>query len=1123
MNIHNSHRAEAAASFKAIGILAGILLFVWLAPAPPGIAGIAGYLVLHNLMEVAAICVATMIFAIGWNTSQHRHSGNVLILACIFLGVALLDFTHAMSFTGMPDFITPSSEEKSIHFWLAARSLAAAGLLLVAFRSWQSPARTNRYFMLSSVLLLTLLIHEVLLFYPHIIPTTFVPGTGLTLFKVYYEYFLIAVYLLTALLFLRQLGKPRSFNASSMFAAAVILAMSEFFFTLYAEVTDLYNLVGHFYKIAAYVFLYRALFVETVQYPFLQLETAKEQLQATIDTLPDLLFRMNLSGEYLEVHASTENLLSNPAHELLGHKVSEVMSAENAAIVINALQEAAAKGMSRGQRIELQSQDGSTHWFELSVARMRHGESVAPDLLVLSRDITESMRNEEALKREADMNAALLSLQNAAENRDEKAFMQYGVETAERITGSRISFIHFINEDQETIELATWSQRTIDASHLALPETHYPISKAGIWANALRQRKPVIINDYANEPGRHGLPEGHGQLVRMLSLPVIENGLVRMIIGVGNKGADYTGKDAELLQIIAEAIWRIANKRRTNELLHKLTMAVEQSPNSIVITNLDAEIEYVNPAFTAASGYTLQEAMGKNPRVLQSGKTAKEVYDEMWATLTKGKAWRGELINRSKQGNEYIERTVIYPVRNDEGVITNYLSHKENITAQKLAEQRINQLMQYDALTGLPNRDSLLHMMKRAIDLARMQAQALAVMWINIDHFKQINDSISHELGDAVLQELTLRLSHVMHGDHYLSRISGDHFVLVAPDTDEHIAPMLAQQLLAAMDEPFKVKGHELNITLSLGIALYPTDGESISDLLKNSEQAMYKMKREGRNGYRFFTSDLQENSARILALGSALKHAVTRNQLRLVYQPQFDLKQNKLIGVEALLRWSHPEYGDISPAEFIPIAESYGLIPDIGNWVIRTALLQLKEWQARELPEMTVAVNLSAIQFEQPQLADDTMHLVEEAGVSPALLELELTEAVAMRDSEHAAEIINQLHAKGFKLSIDDFGTGYSSLSYLKRFEIHKLKIDQSFVRDLAADESDRAIVDAIIQMSESLGLTTIAEGVETEEQLEILKQKGCDQIQGYYYSRPLAPDMLEAFIADRKNKPSI
>ncbi len=1116
MNIHDSHRAEAAASFKAIGILAGILLLVWLTPTPPGIAGIAGYLVLHNLMEVAAICVATMIFAIGWNTSQHRHSGNVLILACIFLGVALLDFSHAMSFAGMPDFITPSSEEKGINFWLAARSLAVLGLLIVAFRSWQKPCTTNRYIMLSAVLLLTALLHAVLLLHPQLLPDTFEPGSGLTAFKVNYEYVLIAFYLLAAGLYLRQLTRPRQFNASHLFAAAVILAMSEFFFTLYAEVTDLYNLVGHFYKIAAYVFLYRALFVETVQYPFLQLAATKERLQATLDTLPDLLFRMNLAGDYLEVHASAKNLLSNPAHELLGHNVSEVMSAENAANVINALQEAAAKGISRGQRIELQSQDGNTRWFELSVSRMGNQASASPDLLVLSRDITENMRNEEALKREAGLNAALLSLQNAAESRDEKSFMQYGVETAERITDSHISFIHFINEDQETIELAAWSQRTLDASHLALPETHYPISRAGIWADAVRQRRPVMLNDYANAPDKHGLPERHGQILRMLSLPVIEDGLVRMIIGVGNKDSDYTSKDVELLQIVAEAIWRIANKRRTDETLRKLKMAVEQSPNSIVITNLDAEIEYVNPAFTAASGYTLEEAIGKNPRILQSGKIPKETYDEMWATLTQGKAWRGELINRSKQGNEYIERTVIYPVRNEDGMVTHYLSHKENITAQKLTEQRINQLMQFDTLTGLPNRDSLMHMLKRAIDLAKLQSQALTVMWINVDHFKHINDSISHEVGDMVLQELTIRLSRLMRDEDYLSRISGDHFVLVVPGVDQHGASMLALQMLAALDKPMHIKGQELNITLSIGIALYPTDGESMSDLLKNSESAMYRMKREGRNGYRFFTTDLQQNSARMLALGSALKQAINRNELRLVYQPQLDLQQNKVIGAEALLRWTHPEFGDVSPAEFIPIAESYGLIVDIGNWVIRTALQQLKTWQDHGLSGLTVAVNLSAVQFEQPELADTIMQMVKEAGIEPRMLELELTEAVAMRNSENAARIIQALHAKGFMLSIDDFGTGYSSLSYLKRFDIDKLKIDQSFVRDLTRDEDDQAIVDAIIQMSSSLGFSTIAEGVETAEQLAILKQKGCNQIQGYHFSRPLAPEALEAFIAD-------
>lgn len=1116
MNIHNSHRAEAGASFKAIGLLAGILLFIWLAPAPPGIAGIAGYLVLHNLMEVAAICVATMIFAIGWNISQHRHSGNVLILACIFLGVALLDFSHAMSFAGMPDFITPSSEEKGINFWLAARSLAVLGLLIVAFRSWQKPCTTNRYIMLAAVLLLTALLHAVLLFHPQLLPDTFEPGSGLTAFKVNYEYALIALNLLAAGFFLWQMTKPRNFNASYLFAAAVILAMSEFFFTLYAEVTDLYNLVGHFYKIAADVFLYRALFVETVQYPFLQLAATKERLQATIDTLPDLLFRMSTTGDYLEVHASAENLLSNPAHELAGHNVNEVMSAENAANVINALQEAAAKGISRGQRIELQSQDGNTRWFELSVSRMGNQASASPDLLVLSRDITENMRNEEALKREAGLNAALLSLQNAAESRDEKSFMQYGVETAERITDSHISFIHFINEDQETIELAAWSQRTLDASHLALPETHYPISKAGIWADAVRQRRPVMLNDFASAPGRHGLPKGHGELVRMLSVPVIEDGLVRMIIGVGNKDSDYTSKDVELLQIVAEAIWRIANKRRTDETLRKLKMAVEQSPNSIVITNLDAEIEYVNPAFTAASGYTLEEAIGKNPRILQSGKIPKETYDEMWATLTQGKAWRGELINRSKQGNEYIERTVIYPVRNEDGMVTHYLSHKENITAQKLTEQRINQLMQFDALTGLPNRDSLLHMLKRAIDLAKLQSQVLTVMWINVDHFKHINDSISHEVGDMVLQELTIRLSRLMRDEDYLSRISGDHFVLVVPGVDQHGASMLALQMLAALDKPMHIKSQELNITLSIGIALYPTDGESMSDLLKNSESAMYRMKREGRNGYRFFTADLQQNSARMLALGSALKQAINRNELRLVYQPQLDLQQNKVIGTEALLRWTHPEFGDVSPAEFIPIAESYGLIVEIGNWVIRTALQQLKSWQGNGLSGLTVAVNLSAMQFEQPELADTIMQMVKEAGTEPDMLELELTEAVAMRDSENAARVIQELHTKGFRLSIDDFGTGYSSLSYLKRFDIDKLKIDQSFVRDLTRDEDDQAIVDAIIQMSSSLGFSTIAEGVETAEQLAILKQKGCDQIQGYHFSRPLAPEALEAFIAD-------
>lgn len=1116
MQIHPSHKAEAVVAYRAVGILAAVLLFIWLAPPLPDISSISGYHILHTIMEVIAICVATMIFAIGWSTSHHRHSGNILILSCIFLGVSILDFSHAMSFQGMPEYFSESDPEKAINFWLAARSLAVFGLVITAFRSWHRPCNMDRYIVLAGILLITATLHVLLLFYPQILPSTFSPETGLTQFKINYEYALIALYLLVAGAHVKKMLSPRRFNASGLFAATMIFAMSEFFFTLYTNVSDYYNLFGHLYKIAAYIFLYRALFVEAVQYPFLQLESTKQQLQATIDTLPDLLFRMNLKGEYLEIHANAENLLTAPAHELIGRKITDVMSTENSHIITYALHEAATKGVSRGHRLELKTKDGSHRWVELSVARMPNGkhDDKNPDLLILSRDITDSMLNEIALKREADVHAALLSLQNAAETHDEKGFLQYGLKTAERITESQISFMYFVSEDQSTIELAAWGDQAIKGTQKMLADTNSFLEKADIWAETVQLRKAFLKNELSILYEDDRSAAGTIHLTRLLALPVIVDGLVRLIIGVSNKIEDYTNQDIDRLQIIAEAIWRIANKRRTDERLRLLTMAVEQSPNSIVITNLDAEIEYVNPAFTVNSGYSLKDVLGKNPRLLKSGKTPKQTYKEMWGNLTQGKTWRGELINRSKHGKEYTERSVIYPVRNETGQVTHYLSHKENITAQKQTEQRIARLMQFDSLTGLPNRSSLLHMLKRATGLAKLQSQPLTVMWFNVDHFKQINDTLGHEIGDMLLQEMTIRLSRLLRESDYLARVSGDHFVLVAPGTDQNGASMLALQMLSILDKPIHIDSQELNITLSIGIALYPTDGESISDLLKHSENAMYRMKREGRNGYRFFTADLQQNSARMLALGSALKHAINRNELRMVYQPQLDLQHNKIIGAEALIRWTHPEFGEVSPGEFIPIAESYGLILDIGTWSIRTALQQIKSWQDNGLTDITVAVNLSAMQFEQPNLADIIMSMVEEAGVSPQALELELTEAVAMRDSENATLVIEQLHSKGFTLSIDDFGTGYSSLSYLKRFHIDKLKIDQSFVRDLRQDEDDQAIVDAIIHISASLGYITIAEGVENAEQLEILQQKGCNQIQGYYVSRPLAPEAFKAFV---------
>ena len=407
---------------------------------------------------------------------------------------------------------------------------------------------------------------------------------------------------------------------------------------------------------------------------------------------------------------------------------------------------------------------------------------------------------------------------------------------------------------------------------------------------------------------------------------------------------------------------------------------------------------------------------------------------------------------------------------------------EQKAVEQKEAEAQIQRLAHFDALTGLPNRLLLKDRCAQALSLADRSQQSVALMFIDLDHFKNINDSLGHQVGDDVLVQLAQRLkAHVREQD-TVARLGGDEFILLLPNADTLGAAHVADKLIQAAMLPLNVGQHELTVTPSIGIAIYPKDGTDLDSLSKCADAAMYRAKEDGRNSYRFFTSELQAVSDRTLTLDNALRRALERDQLTLQYQPQIDLHTNRLIGAEALLRWHHPELGPVSPAEFIPIAESCGLILPIGEWVIRTAVNQLAQWLKSSMQPLTMSVNLSAIQFRHADLPDLVSRILGDAGVPPELLELELTEGVAMSNPLGAIAVMDDLHQRGVRLSIDDFGTGYSSLSYLKRFKVYKLKIDQSFVRDITTDPDDKAIVGAIISLASSMGMKTIAEGVETE-----------------------------------------
>jgi diguanylate cyclase (GGDEF)-like protein/PAS domain S-box-containing protein len=526
----------------------------------------------------------------------------------------------------------------------------------------------------------------------------------------------------------------------------------------------------------------------------------------------------------------------------------------------------------------------------------------------------------------------------------------------------------------------------------------------------------------------------------------------------------------------------------------------------------DKQFSYVNPAFAEIFGYPQKELIGASPLMLLHPDDRELVAGQM-KRRTSGELPTMHYEFRGKRKNGETRNVEVFSVQ----VMLNgrpaIMATLLDITERKQSEERIDRLAHFDQLTGLPNRNLLNDHFKYAISLAQRSGEPLAVMFIDLDHFKDINDTLGHSIGDQILMEVAKRLKAVLREEDSLSRQGGDEYIVILPRSDADSAAMVASKLIEAVTRPCHIEQHELIVTPSIGIAIYPHDGSNMETLSKNADTAMYRAKQEGRNGFRFYSPEMQIQSARNLQLANALRHALAQNELELHYQPQVSIQDGRIVGAEALLRWQHPELGMISPAEFIPIAEDTGQIIQIGEWVLHTAGKQLKDWLDRGMKPITMAVNLSAVQFRQSHFTETVTRILDGVKLPHQYLELELTEAVAMDDPRAAIEIMNKLHDRGIRMSIDDFGTGYSSLSYLKQFKVYKLKIDQSFVRDLTDDPEDKAIVTAIIHMAASLGMQTIAEGVETASQLSFLRLQGCNEVQGYYFSKPLTAAQFEEF----------
>jgi diguanylate cyclase (GGDEF)-like protein/PAS domain S-box-containing protein len=553
----------------------------------------------------------------------------------------------------------------------------------------------------------------------------------------------------------------------------------------------------------------------------------------------------------------------------------------------------------------------------------------------------------------------------------------------------------------------------------------------------------------------------------------------------------------------------------------RIAAAVFQSQEGMIVADVNAVILRVNKAFTEITGYSAEEVIGSTPKVLSSGLHDKVFYDAMWETLGKSGTWEGEVWNRRKNGEAYLERLIITAVKNDAGKVTNYVATMTDITSSKEASEEIHNLAFYDPLTQLPNRRLLLDRLKQALAVSARSGRYGALLFLDLDHFKTLNDTLGHDIGDQLLKQVSVRLSACVRKVDTVARLGGDEFVVLLENLSSKSIEAAAQteiigtKIQTSLARPFIIGSHEHHSAGSIGATLFLNQEQAgVEAILKQADIAMYQAKDSGRNAIRFFDQDMQDAVIARANMEHELRAAITQMQFQLNFQPQVD-DEGTILGAEVLIRWSHPQRGIVLPGEFIDLAEDTGLILPIGKWVLNAACAQLKAWRDHPYTKnLTLSVNVSAKQFRQANFVEQVQSVINHYAINPSLLKLELTESILFKDINGMISTMNALRSIGIGFELDDFGTGYSSLQYLKKLPLSQLKIDQSFVRDIAIDSNDRTLVLTIITMAHSLGLEVIAEGVETQQQLDFLKENGCDHYQGYLFSKPVPLDEFEALL---------
>lgn len=566
--------------------------------------------------------------------------------------------------------------------------------------------------------------------------------------------------------------------------------------------------------------------------------------------------------------------------------------------------------------------------------------------------------------------------------------------------------------------------------------------------------------------------------------------------------------------LIVGVIKDASEERAAQQQLRLLTAAVGQSSNAISITDLSGDIIYANPAFKTMTGYSISEALGKSTSILRSGLTPDLTYTNLWTSLKAGRTWRGELNNRRKDGALYWASTSITPLRDSESAVQHYLSVQEDISIRKQQDEKLVHQAHFDALTNLPNRLLAYDRLNSSLKHARRSKNPMSLMFLDLDNFKQVNDSLGHDAGDQLLINAAKRLQSTLRDGDTVARLGGDEFLIILESADVKAAELSVGRIMRALEAPMNIETRDIVTTASIGITIFPLDGDTPEQLMRNADSAMYKAKEQGKNTFQFFTEAMNEESQWRLMVETELRQALARDEIFLVYQPIVDAQSGAVVGAEALVRWQNAELGQMSPLDFIPLAEELGLIVDLGEFIVKQAAAQCANWQ-KTIPDFFMAINISPKQLNNDVLKNSLSRALKLNKLSSKSLVLEVTEGVLVDNVDTALAYLNHLSEAGMQLAIDDFGTGYSSLSYLKTFPFDRLKIDRSFVSNALSSLEEKVLVQVMIDLAHQFGMTVVAEGVETKEQLALLQTFGADHYQGYLFSRPLAAEEATALIS--------